>query len=131
MVRKDEVRTAALEIKCRTQVVLRDRRALDMPTGASTAKSGLPRRLPRSLGLPEQTVERVTLAWSVGVAAALAEDRKHRVAVKAGDIAKRGVGMDVEVQVAVDLVGGACLLQVLDHVDYQRDRLDGAYIHVG
>ena len=104
----------------------------------STCQPGRPR--PNSLShagssgrsaRQSDAVERILLALAVGVAAAVAEDRQHLVAVPARDLAERVVGGDREVQVVVDAVDRAERLQLADQVDDERDGLDGADVVVG
>jgi hypothetical protein len=128
---EDQVAAAPLDVDRIAQVLARDRAALDVPARPAAAEGRVPGRFAGPLGLPEQAVERVLLAWPVWVAAALAEDREHLRPVPPGDLAERRVGGDGEVQVAVDVVRRAGPLQPLHHRDHERDRLDRAYVGVG
>src|SRR5690242_12997183 len=62
VVGKDQVRTAAVDVKRLATVPQCHRRALDMPARPSPPPRRLPRRLARRLRLPEQEVERITRA---------------------------------------------------------------------
>ncbi len=130
MVREDQVAAAALHVERRAEVLERDRGALDVPPGPAGAERAVPRRLAVALAAPHDAVERVLLARAVGVAAAVGEDAQHRLAVPAGHVAEGGVGGDGEVEVGLDLVDGTDLLEPLDEVDDERDRLDGADVVV-
>ncbi len=126
VVREGQVAAAALDVELHAQVLQRDRHALDVPAGPAVAELGVPGGLVRAGGEPEQGVQRVLLARAVRVAAALAEDRQHLLPGQPGDLAEVRVGLDREVDVAVQLVRGATGQQLLDQRDDPRDRLDGA-----
>ena len=99
--------------------------------GPARAERAVPRRLPRPLAAPDDAVERVLLAFSLGIAAALGEEPEHRLAVVAGLVAERRVGRDRVVEVVLDLVDRAGGLEPLDQRDHERDRLHRADERVG
>ena len=96
--------------------------------GRPAPSVGVPGRLARPRGLPEQAVQRVLLARPVRVAAALGEQR----AASSGSSRlptppNRGSACDREVDVAVDVVRRAALAQrARPRSTIGRDRLDGA-----
>ena len=108
-----------------------DSGALDVPARTAHAELALPARLARPLPHPHETVEGVALARPIGIAAALGEEGCHLLAVEARDGAERRIRRDREVEVAVDVVDRAAVLQVADHLDDDRDRLDGPDVEVG
>ena len=136
MVGEDEVAAATLHVDGGSQVRAGDRRALDVPAGTAAAQHGVPGGLAGSLRLPDQAVERVLLAGSVGVSATVGEDGHHLLAGPAGDLAESRVPGDREVEVRPararrrNLVDASGRLQVLDHLHHERDRLDGAHVGV-
>ena len=126
VVREDQVAAAALHVEGGAEVVEGDRGALDVPAGTPRAPRAVPGGLTRSLGAPQQAVERVLLARAVGVAAALGEDLQHGLAVEAGDRPEVRVSGHREVEVVVHAVDRARLVEALDERDDLRDGLDGA-----
>ncbi len=149
VVREDEVAAAALHADRQAEAVARDDAALDVPARTSRTDDGVPRRLPRARGAPEQWVERVALAGTVGVAAALGRQARHRLAVQSALVPERprlGGAVHVEVEVVAlglrrrDRVGVAGLLQegdgLGDALDLVRDgdvlvrRQDAERLHV-
>src|SRR5687768_9711443 len=62
VVREAEVETAPVDLELRAEVLLRHRRALDVPAGAAPAPGGIPGRvLLRLRRLPEREVARIFL----------------------------------------------------------------------
>ena len=132
MVREGEVGAAALDVEAHAEVVQGDGDTLDVPAGPAAAQRGaVPARLAVTGGHPQHRVERVLLALALRVAAALGGQQPHRLGVQAGDLAEVRVGLDGEVGVAVQLVGGAGLAQPLHQRDDAGYRLDGAYVVAG
>ncbi len=95
--------------------------------GRAFAQGGpVPARLARAGGHPEHRVEGVLLAGALGVAAALGGEQPHGRRVEAGDLTEVRVGVDGEVDVAFEVVGGARLPQPLDEGHDARYGLDGS-----
>ena len=88
VVREGEVRAAALDVVLVAEPVQGDGRALDVPAGAPLTEVGGPRRLALAGHAPQERVERVPLAPTVGVAAALREHLAHPCLVVARDVAE-------------------------------------------
>ena len=65
------------------------------------------------------------------VSPTLREDLQHRLFVEARDRAECGVGVHVEVEVIVDPIDGAGRVELVDQVDHDVDRLDGADVRRG
>ena len=117
--------------KLMPEPVQRDHRALDVPARPAAAERGVPGRLAVAVPAPQQRVERVPLAGVVRVAAALGEQREHRRRGRSlRHVAEPLVGSDVEVDVLVDVVGGAGCEQLADRLGDLRDRLDRADVVV-
>ena len=73
---------------------------------------------------PQHRVERVLLARALGVAAALGGQQPHRLRVEPRDLAEVGVGLDGEVDVALEFVRGAQVPEPLDERDDAGNGLD-------
>jgi hypothetical protein len=86
---------------------------------------------PRALGLPEQAVQRVALARPLRVAAAFPEDLLAQALLEPRDGAEVRVRVHVEVNILIDVVGGAHVEQPPHQRHDQRDRLDRADVAVG
>ena len=95
------------------------------PSGLS--QCGSPSRGPRQTTQSSGSF----LPGPVGVTAALGEQREHRVAVVVRLLAERRVGGHREVEVVLDPVDRAGLLQPLDQGHRERDRLDRADVVLG
>lgn len=107
VVREDEVGAAALDVEAHAEVVQRDGHTLDVPARAAFAQEA-----PSQLSSPgraavKHQVQRVLLAGALGVAAALGGEQAHRRRVEPGDLAEVRVGVDGEVDVAFEVVGGS------------------------
>lgn len=125
MVREGEVGAAALDVEAHAEVVERDGDAFDVPARAALAQGGpVPARLARTGGHPEHRVEGVLLAGALRVAAALGGEQPHRLGIEAGDLAEVRVDVDGEVDVAVQVVGGARVPEAFDEGHDARYRLD-------
>jgi hypothetical protein len=117
VVRKAEVETAAVDLELGSQMLLRHRRALDVPAGPPGPPRGIPPGvLERLRRLPEGEVARVFLQ----VARLLGH---HVVEVRAGEPAVVGELGHPEVDVAAGLVREAAPDQLLDQRDDFGDRL--------
>ena len=81
-------------------------------TGAEGAG---PTRFAWALMAPQHGIERMPLAGPIGVAAALRGQRDHGLLAEVADGAEPRIALDAEVQVTVEVVDGAGLLQPLDH----------------
>src|SRR5204862_4234323 len=97
----------------------------DVPAGSSTTQRAVERGLAGASGTPDQAVEGVLLARAVWIATAVAEDGEHLLASPAGLVTEGRVRRDGEVEVFLHLVHRARLLQPLDQVDDQAERLLG------
>jgi hypothetical protein len=120
-----EVVPAAVDLEDRPEVLLRHRRALDVPARPAHP----PRRLPggvlaRLLSLPEGEVALILLQ----VARLL---RDHLVELRAGEPPVLREARHAEVDVAAGLVGVTTLDQLLDEGDDLRDRLARARLDIG
>ena len=137
---EDEVRPATLYVERVAQPVEGHRGALDVPAGPADTERGGPTGLAGALLQPQQAVERVLLARSVGVAAALGRQPGHQCRVETGDLPEVLGRRDREVDVAVDGVRRPGLLQAhhercdlvhrLDRPDVPRGRNDPQSGHV-
>lgn len=129
MVREGEVGAAALDVEAHAEVVEGDGHALDVPAGAAGAEGGA---VPAGLALagrhPQHRVDGVLLARTVRVAASLGGQQPHGGGVEMRDRAEVRVGLDGEVDVAFQLVGGAEVAQPFHERDDAGYRLDGAYV---
>src|SRR5438034_9320631 len=123
-----QIAAAALHVERHPQVLKRDRRALDVPAGTTCAEAAVPGGFSRLGCLPQQAVEWVLLADSIGVAAALAKERQHLLAWQVSHRAKAWTRTHREVRVSVDFVRGAEVFQAFDESDYRADCLDGTYV---
>src|SRR5699024_6942574 len=93
---EDEVLTAAFHRDRQAQVVGRDRTAFDVPSWPPGAEcAAVPCRLAFASAAPQQRVERVTFAGTVGVAATLGEELAHLLLVQMGNGAEPRVGAQV------------------------------------
>ena len=123
--REAEVEPAAVQLERRAQVLVRHRRALDVPAGPAPAPRRLPPRvLLRLVRLPEREVPLLLLQ----VARLL---RDHVVELGAGEppvLRERG---NAEVDVAAGLVGEPALDQLLDQRDDLRQVLGRERLHIG
>lgn len=132
MVREDQVGAAALDVEGHAQVVECDGHALDVPARPAPAeRAAVPARLALAGCHPEHRVDGVLLARAVRIAAAFGGQHPHGGRVQAGDLAEVPVGLDGEVDVAVDLVGGAELTEPLDDRDDAGYGLDRACVVPG
>lgn len=113
MVREGQVGAAALDVEAHAEVFEGDRGAFDVPSGTARAQGAIPRGLPGTGGTPEQSVERILLVGPLRIAAALGEQVEHVGPAQPGHVPEVLVCLDGEVQVAVDVVGGALLAQSL------------------
>ena len=124
MVREAEVEAAAVDLELGAEVLLRHRRALDVPARASGPPGRVPLRvLVRLRRLPEGEVAGVFLQ----VARLLGD---HVVRLRARERAVRGIGRHAEVDVAAGLVGEPAVDQLADESDYLRDDLGRARLDV-
>ena len=127
VVREDEVHAAAVDVERLAEVLHAHGRAFDVPPGAAHAPRTLPRRLAALLRLPEGKVHGMALYVPHLHARAALEI----VEVLAGELAVAGaVGLRVEVDVAVYLIGKALILELFDQGDDLADVLGGAGMHV-
>ena len=107
VVREDQVRAARLDVERGAQVLGGDRRALHVPAGPPLAEPGRPGRLVGPGPQPDQRVQRVLLAGTAGIAAALGEQLQHLAPVQPGHRAERVVAAPREVLVGFQVVQGA------------------------
>ena len=122
VVREDEVETAAVDLECRPEGVLRHRRTLDVPARPAAPPGRVPRRvLARLVRLPEREVARVLLQR----VRLLLLDLFRPLA---GEPTVLRVARDGEVDVALDRVCEVALDQLLDELDDGGDRLRGTLI---
>ena len=125
MVREAEVEAAAVDLELGAEVLLRHRRALDVPARASGPPGRVPLRVLVCLRrLPEGEVAGVFLQ----VARLLGD---HVVRLRARERAVRGIGRHAEVDVAAGLVGEPAVDQLADESDDLRDDLGRARLDVG
>ena len=131
MVGEGQVAAATLDVELHPQSVAGDRRALDVPPGSARPPGGGPRRLAGTIDAPQQRIQRVFLAGSVGVATALGEGGGHLVVVVARlvpELLGRAVAVvDVGVAVdgGVDAVGVTTLEELGHHLHDLVDGLGG------
>src|SRR5205814_7893599 len=110
---------ASVDLEARAEVLLRHRRALDVPARPPPAPRRVPPRvLPGLVRLPEREVARIPLERVRLLLLHLVEPLTRKPAV-VGEL------RDPVVDVAFDLVGEPALDQVLDQRDLLRDRLRG------
>ena len=131
-----QVDAAAVDVEGAAEVLLRHRRALDVPAGPAPSPRRGPRgrrRLGLLVALPQGEVARVALAPGVGVLGGL-----HVVDLLPGQLAVRRPGPHVEVDVTRPVlrgVGVAALDQRADQLEHLRHvaggrRLVGRRQHV-
>lgn len=95
--------------------------------GRPRPRGAVPAGLALAGGHPQHRVQRVLLARTVRVAAALGGQQPHGGRVEVGDPAEVRVGLDGEVDVPFELVGGTGVPQPLDErhdPGYRLDRAD-------
>ncbi len=114
-----------MDVEGLAQVLVGHRRALQVPARTASAPRGVPAGLARLGRLPHREVARVSLA-GLALAAGLLEVLQLLV----GEREVAGVGLHVEVDVALRRVGVALLDQTAHHRDHLGDvpggpRLDG------
>src|SRR5206468_7244065 len=102
VVGEDEIAAAAVDLKSQAELLLRHRRALNVPTGSAAA----PGRIPRGvliwlLGLPQREIHRIALALRALHPLSLI----HLAHSLMGDLAVLRVRRDREVDVSVHLIG--------------------------
>ena len=127
VVREDQVAATALDVESKTDPAQGDRRALDVPARSPRAERGGPTGLTRTLGTPEQRVECLGLAGTIGITATLGEQPQHGGVVVVRFVAELRRHVSAEVHIGmigvVDGVGGARGEQFLDHLDHFVDGL--------
>ena len=128
---EDEVGPAAVDVERVAKILGGHRAALDVPAGST----GAPRRVPTGFagrgGLPQHEVERVALVRIVRLVAALVGDSEHVVARNPAQLAELGILGDLEVDVAVSLVGDAPFDKARDEADDALDVLCRRHIVIG
>ena len=82
VVRECQVSSSTLYVEGWSQIFLGDCGASDVPSGSSRPPRTGPERLPWPLAAQNQTVERIALAFPVGVTTTLGEVLQHHVAVE-------------------------------------------------
>ncbi|CAB4960481.1 unannotated protein [freshwater metagenome] len=125
VVREGEIAATALHVDRRHEMIQSNGRAFDVPPGAPATERALPRWITRAFEKPQQAVEWVLLARAVGIASALGEDLDHPLRGETSDRSEPGVGVNPEVEVALEVVDGARRLKLVDVTDHRGDRLDG------
>jgi len=121
VVGKDQVPSAAVDVEGLAQVAGTHGRALDVPARSARAPRALPGGLTRLRGLPQSEVLRVPLPlvhFDTGA-------RGQLLHLAAGELAVAGEPGGVHVDVTVDAVGQALLLEGLDDPDDVVDVLGG------
>src|SRR3546814_12785587 len=78
VVREDQVAAAALYVESRAEVLECDRGALDVPTRTPLAERAVPRGLALALTAPQDAVERVVLALTLGTSPTGGQDPDHQ-----------------------------------------------------
>src|SRR5689334_4947219 len=121
--REDEIKSAAVDLEGRPEVLLGHRRALDVPARpAAPPRRVPPRVLALLVPLPEREVARVFLARRLlGLLGRVA--RRLLVAVPPGEPAVVGEARYAEIDVALGRVCVARRDELLDHRHDPRDRL--------
>ena len=127
VVRKDEILSAAVDVDVLSEVLRRHGAALDVPSRPSLAPGAVPRGFAGLLCFPQGEVEAVPLPliYLDTRADAQAFD------VTSAQPAVAGVAADVEVDVALRLVGDLIVDHGLDHLDDLGDLLGGSGVEVG
>ena len=133
VVRKDQVAPAAVHRDRGQEVLEGDDGALHVPAGAASADRRVPCGLAGSRGAPEQRIERIALARSIGVSPALGAEGEHGRPVERALLAElpgRQNHGTVEVEVVVGIrarhavcgpVVGECLHRIGDVADHIGD----------
>lgn len=116
VVREDQVQAAAVDVEDGAQVLVRHRRALQVPAGAAAAPRGLPAGLAGLGRLPHGEVAGVPLA---GLAVAGGLEQVVQLLVGQAQVLRER--LHVEVDVAVGLVGVAALDEAAHHLDHLGD----------
>ena len=123
VVREDQVEPAAVDLEHGPEVLLRHRRALDVPARPAAAPRRVPPRVLAFLvGLPEREVAWILLQRRLLVLLGRVA-RRLLVAVAAREPAVVREARDAEVDVASGRVGMARRDELLDHRHDLRDRL--------
>ena len=119
VVREDQIDAAAVKVDRQLAEQLRRHRGtLDVPPGAARRQAGLPRRLSRFDGLPENEIPRVVLFVLVAVDARAALDPG---VIEPRELAVFGKGRNFVVDGSVGRIGVAVALERLDHAGHRRD----------
>ena len=127
VVRKDEVLAARMDVDRGAEVLLRHRRALDVPARPPAS----PRRIPtgqfRGRRFPQDEVVRISLV--VGDFYARARDHLAQASLRQRPVVV--VTRNVEQHVAIGFVGEALLDQGFDHRDHLGNMLGGTRFDIG
>src|SRR5256885_862703 len=109
MVRKDQIRSSAMDIELRAQKRGRNGGALDMPPRSASAPRTRPRRFVGLRLAPEHEVQRVLLAWVIWVVAMLIGHLQPLRVVKQscgiGQTTKRWITPHAEIYPAISHIG--------------------------
>ena len=132
VVRKDQIRPAAVNVECLAQRFARHRRAFDVPTRPSSAPLRRPRRLSGLGALPQHEVERVALAAldRDALSGAQVVERFARELSVARKLAHRKVDI-AALGAIVRLIRQLLLLQQLDQPQHLRHVLGRTRLRIG
>src|SRR5699024_3496558 len=113
-----------------TETICRDCRTLHVPAWSARAEWRFPGWLAFAHRAPQQSVERIFLTRSLGIATALREELFHGCTVIIRFIAKLLGGIDRRVNVWILLIindiGSAIIQELLSHLDDFIDGFDSA-----
>ena len=126
VVRENQVRPTAVDIKCFTQIVATHRRALNVPTRAALTPGAIPLWLSGFGALPQHKIKRITLGI-VSRHTLAADQIINRFAGEFAVIFKltNGIGHVT----AFCLIGQSLLLQLFNDVEHLRDEMRGARLN--
>src|SRR6266704_2508732 len=117
---KDIIHTAAMYVKMLAKVLHRHSATFDMPARKTGPPGTIPRHLAPGFGrFPQREIFKVV---PISIYP-LAYSRQHILQLVAGELPVLRKAFNVEVDVAVDLIGNALCQQTLDDSDHLRDVL--------
>ena len=121
MVREDEVQSAAVDIELRSQILLRHRRAFDVPSGSTIPPRGGPGGLTRLRALPHREVARIALRTGLRVVRG-----QHVVELLPAQRAVVRESADVEVDIPIGRIAVAAIDEALHQLHHLGDVPRGA-----
>ena len=128
MVRELQIRSAALDIKAGPEPVGRDGGTLDVPARTPRAKRRFPGGLALAVGAPNERIQRIPLAGTVRVTAALGKEGLHLLARIIRLVAEvlRGLNGSVDVR-ELRIVDNVGCIGVEKRLHHDRNLVDGLH----